>query len=264
MIVDADATWRGEQMIRSTVSNGDDPGSEVVPCDLAQVVSDLHETLSHLDGHTVSFGWRGGQTACFTVAGVQIVLTESTGPGGAPCIAVAVASATTDTDCEGTCSSVIEHLQRRYPLIPILKGKDARQPATRSTTSAARARAATARARGGAYFAARTSAASLFPRIVDDAQPALPDPNCARLRSAFTQTDPEPAARMSTPLRLSTHLLNASLIMVWAPLGAGVMAYALVKGEDARFSGRMVVLTGLFAAAFNTPFGQYMSAITGV
>lgn len=136
----------------------------------------------------------------------------------------------------------------------------------RSGRTGARTRAATARARGGAYFTTSAKSSGPFPRIVDE--PSLPvshDVEFARVRSAFNYVEPEvPSLRLSTPLRLTTHALNASLIMVWAPLGAGVMAYSLVRGESTRFSGRMVVLTGLFAAALNTPFGQYMSTMIGV
>ncbi|WP_146036510.1 hypothetical protein [Pseudotabrizicola formosa] len=148
---------------------------------------------------------------------------------------------------------------------PIAPRQSTRASVARSKSAGARARAASARARGGAYFATSGGANGPFPRIVDE--PSLPESHnvaFARVRSAFNYVEPEaPPPRLSTPLRLTTHALNASLIMVWAPLGAGVMAYALVKGENTRFSGQMVVLTGLFAAALNTPIGQYMSAMIG-
>lgn len=87
----------------------------------------------------------------------------------------------------------------------------------------------------------------------------------ARVRDAFTQIDPEPPApHLSTPLRLATHALNASLILVWPPLGAAVMAHSLIRGENTRLSGYLVVMTGLFGVAFDTTLGQYVAAMAGV
>ncbi len=59
---------------------------------------------------------------------------------------------------------------------------------------------------------------------------------------------------LSTPMRLAVHAMNATLILVWLPLGAAAMAYSLVKGEDIRVSGRLMAVTGTFLAFAQSPW----------
>lgn len=63
----------------------------------------------------------------------------------------------------------------------------------------------------------------------------------ARLRAVMVQEEP----RLSAPMRLTIHALNATLIMVWGPLGAAAMAHGLVTGENPRLAAHLMVLTGL-------------------
>lgn len=123
---------------------------------------------------------------------------------------------------------------------------------------------ARARARAKARASARTTPLS---EIAND-RLTLPHPHSrelARLRDALYQADPEEIpAPMSTQLRLTAHALNATLILVWAPLGAAVMTYSLLKGEDMKLSARLMVLTGLFATAIEGSMGQHMAALVGV
>jgi len=126
-------------------------------------------------------------------------------------------------------------------------------------------KSATARARARAK--ARASAlASPLSEIAND-RPTLPHPRSrelARLRDALYQADPEEIpAPLSTQLRLTAHALNATLILVWAPLGAAVMTYSLLKGEDMKLSARLMVLTGLFATAIEGTIGQHVAALAG-
>jgi hypothetical protein len=109
------------------------------------------------------------------------------------------------------------------------------------------------------------------PVAQDDAtandQPDLPrprDPELARLRAALyepRETDlPEPP---SAQMRLAVHAMNATLIVVYAPLGAAVMTYALLKGEDMKLSARLLMLTGSISMMVQTPLGQSMAAFVG-
>ncbi len=88
---------------------------------------------------------------------------------------------------------------------------------------------------------------------------SLYDPDLLRIRSALY--DVEPVAQMSNPMRLAVHAMNATLIMVWAPLGAVVMAHGVLKGENMRLSAHLMVLTGLGSAALNGPGAQQMLAL---
>lgn len=125
----------------------------------------------------------------------------------------------------------------------------------------------TARARARARAKATAKAASPLPEIANDhPTPLHPrDRELAQLRDALYQADheetPEP---LSTQLRLTAHALNVTLILVWAPLGAAVMTYSMLKGEDMKLSARLMVLTGLFATALGGPIGQQVMTISGV
>lgn len=78
--------------------------------------------------------------------------------------------------------------------------------------------------------------------------PPPPDP----LRIAFRQDEP---ARLSPPMRLAIHAMNATLIMVWGPVGALALAHGLVKGENLRTAAQMMVLSGLASAVMHSPTG---------
>ena len=78
-------------------------------------------------------------------------------------------------------------------------------------------------------------------------------------RAALYQ-DEDADAPMSTQMRLAVHCLNATLIMVWMPFGAAVMTYSIMKGEDMRFSGRIMALTGTFLAFAHSPLGHSVAA----
>ncbi|MES2434022.1 MAG: hypothetical protein V4586_09390 [Pseudomonadota bacterium] len=128
-------------------------------------------------------------------------------------------------------------------------------------------KSATARARARARVKAQAKSLAPLSEIANDhPTPLHPrDRELAQLRDALYQADAdETPAPLSTQLRLTAHALNATLILVWAPLGAAVMTYSLLKGEDMKFSARLMVLTGLFATALGGPIGQQVMAISGV
>ena len=85
----------------------------------------------------------------------------------------------------------------------------------------------------------------------------------ARLRDALYPEVgvKEPAAVYSTQMRLAAHCMNATLIVVYAPLGAAVMTYSLLRGEDMRLSSRMMAVAGTMFAVAHSPIGQTMAAM---
>lgn len=96
-------------------------------------------------------------------------------------------------------------------------------------------------------------------------QPEMPPPRTAemeRLWQALCEPDTSPP--YSTQMRLAVHCLNATLIVVWMPLGAAVMTYAILRGEDMRFSGRLMAVTGTLLALAHSPIGHSMKAMAGV
>lgn len=101
-------------------------------------------------------------------------------------------------------------------------------------------------------------------------KPDLPLPKSAelaRLREALYPVEAEAEAQAaekpvhSTQMRLAAHAMNATLIVVYAPLGAAVMTYSLLRGEDIRLSGRVMALVGTFFALAQTPMGQTVAAM---
>lgn len=96
--------------------------------------------------------------------------------------------------------------------------------------------------------------------------PDLPEPRnveLTRVREAlYPSTEvTEKAAVYSTQMRLAAHCMNATLIVVYAPLGAAVMTYSLLRGEDMRLSSRMMAVAGTMFAVAHSPVGQTMAAM---
>lgn len=99
------------------------------------------------------------------------------------------------------------------------------------------------------------------PSVVANSRPDLPraqDADLIRLRHALYADEGE---GYSVPMRLAVHAMNATLIMVWLPLGVTAMTHGLVKGEDMRLASRLMVLTGTVAALAQSPFGQQVAAL---
>jgi len=103
-------------------------------------------------------------------------------------------------------------------------------------------------------------------------RPHLPrwhDPELARLREALY--DPAEAAaaaaleaaKPTAQMRLAIHAMNATLIAVYAPFGAAVMTYSLLKGEDLKVSARMLMLAGSVSMMLSTPIGQSVFGFVG-
>lgn len=52
----------------------------------------------------------------------------------------------------------------------------------------------------------------------------------------------------SVPLRVATHAISLSLVAAALPVGAALMTYNLLKGEDIRVTARLTTLSGLALA----------------
>lgn len=95
--------------------------------------------------------------------------------------------------------------------------------------------------------------------------PDLPMPmlsDLARVRLALYPVDPEAErAKADVPsnsVRLTVHCMNATIIMVSGPIGVAVMLNSILRGEDLRFSGRLMALTGAILAIGHSSLGQSM------
>ncbi len=83
-----------------------------------------------------------------------------------------------------------------------------------------------------------------------------------RLREALYPVDlGEEQVVYSTQMRLAAHCMNATLILVWAPLGAAVMTYSVLRGENMRLSSRLMAMSGTVFALAHSPIGETMAAM---
>jgi hypothetical protein len=111
--------------------------------------------------------------------------------------------------------------------------------------------------------------ATAAPLVAANDQPDLPlphDAELARLRLALYPPEPvsEEGPQYSTQMRLAAHCLNATLILVWSPLGAAVMTYSILRGEDMRLSARTMAVAGTLFALAHSPLGQTVAVMAGV
>ena len=82
-----------------------------------------------------------------------------------------------------------------------------------------------------------------------------------QLRKVFKPQQAPSVERPNTQMRLTAHCFNAALIMVYAPLGAAVMTYSLLKGEDLHLSARLMSVAGTLVAVSHTPLGTSFRAM---
>lgn len=92
------------------------------------------------------------------------------------------------------------------------------------------------------------------------------NPELARLRMALyppkpVAAAPQPETPASTQLRLAAHAMNATLIIVALPVGAAMLTYSVLRGENMRLSTAAMVATGLATTLLQTPLGQTMLAL---
>lgn len=87
------------------------------------------------------------------------------------------------------------------------------------------------------------------------------DPELSRLRAALYPTDDTPAPHLtSAQMRLAAHTMNATLIMVALPVGAAMLTYSVLRGENMRLTSAALVATGLASSLLQ---GPVISALMG-
>ena len=125
--------------------------------------------------------------------------------------------------------------------------------------------------------AARVKRVSLKPQMADPVpfkplsliaandKPQLPrtcSAELTRVRHALYPLQEVPEKPVySTQMRLAAHAMNATLIVVWPPLGAAVMTYSVRRGENMQMSARLMAVAGTLYAIAHTPIGQGMMAM---
>lgn len=117
------------------------------------------------------------------------------------------------------------------------------------------------RASGAANEIHRPLPATVIPIKPQVALKTWDEADLARLRIALYAKEDE---TYTTQMRLAVHAMNATLIIVWMPLGVAAMVHGMVKGEDMRLASRLMVAAGSFAALAQTPFGMQMVALASL
>jgi hypothetical protein len=244
--------------------------------DFARIVAELELVLTRLNGVTTDIAWDCEDFVCFQIPGRRFVLawSEVARRGFGGCLSVAVGPGRTGDggDPADLCSRLVDRIQSRFDplavlwcqaegvtdaevidtlvdqlphLIPMLPA--ALPPVDSLLDGLVRAED------------------RLILGIAANDQPALPRERSVELANVRAALYPEHEPQMvySTQLRLAAHCLNATLILVYAPLGAAVMTYSLLRGEDMRLSSRMMAVAGTLFALSHSPVGQTVAAMAG-
>jgi hypothetical protein len=85
--------------------------------------------------------------------------------------------------------------------------------------------------------------------------PQLPHPQVLELARVRAALEEQPTAP-STALRLAAHAINATMVCVALPVGAAMMTYSLMRGENLTASARMLAVLGLAVGAQNVGLAQ--------
>lgn len=116
----------------------------------------------------------------------------------------------------------------------------------------------------GAKAKARTSPPKAAP---SNDQPQIPrqrNLELERVRTAlYPAPTPPPPHLVSPQLRLAAHTMNATLIMVALPVGAAMLTYSVLRGENMRLTTAALVATGFASTLLQSPFGQQLVSIAG-
>lgn len=230
---------------------------------LARLVAELDTELRHHHpaGHTLS--WDCDDVAQFDVDGVRVLLGLGAAPGTANDVCLTVAVGPTPNH-EGPASPLAERHKRVCVLI--VAGIESRHRAERVawltntkpltadlvdelTDSLAPSPAVSIRPR----HPQATQRQAQRERIISD------QVRLSRVRDAlYTVQDDKPAAP-SPQLRLASHALNCALIPVALPVGAALMTYSLLRGENLNLSARAAAITGTAVGFWQAGLGDQIA-----
>lgn len=249
-------------------------------CSFVRVVTELEGLLSRLRNNALRTRWDYEDVVVFDIGETRIVLgwSEDQTDGLPACLLVSVGPLPSavdpahDPSYELLCSRLVERIQTRYmpdavlwrqlplaiepelvdalidalpPIRDVLGQKDEPEPAPVPRAEPKRI------------------ATTLLPANDAPELPKRPESELHRVRAAL-YPEPEVTEQETVQMRLAAQAMNATLIVVWMPLGVAAMTYSLMKGEKIGFSARMMAVTGTLIGWSQTPFGQQVVAFAGV
>ena len=250
----------------------------------ARTVAELEAVLSRPQSCQVRIAWDCDDFVCFDIPGtrIQLAWSEVDRRGYTACLTISVGPVERASPRfhEDMCSRLVERIRTRFDPVAVMwcqaegdVGADVIDDLLDALPHLGTILPAVETLLDGlsqqeARLSARTTVKDLPKRslpgpVAANDQPDLPRPQDAQLQRVREALYPHErhGRGYSTQMRLAVHCLNATLILVWGPLGAAVMAYSLVKGEDMRLSARIMAVTGTFLAFASTPFGMTVAAM---
>ncbi|MDT8856065.1 hypothetical protein RNZ50_13785 [Paracoccaceae bacterium Fryx2] len=257
------------------------------PLNFALIVGEMDAALDKCCSGPRAFVWDCEDVAVFDTDGTRMVLGHSDSPGGghAGCLTIAVGPS---PGCltpsplalrhDGLCRLIVDRVQSRHPAGTVLWHQtpqvvtpdlvdaliDALPDATALSAPQPEAEAAAIVVVAPHIRRVPLAPPAAAPCAGND-RPDLPCPQLEqmqRVRDAlYPAPEPAgPAAKPSTPMRLAVHTVNATLIVVSLPVGAALMTYTLLRGEDMQLSARVMAVTGTLVGLSHSPLGHQMMA----
>ena len=256
--------------------------------DFARTVAELEGVLSRLQSQEVRIAWDCDDFVCFEIPGTRIQLSwsEVDRRGYKACLSVSVGPGKIAAKGyhEDMCSRLVDRIQTRFEPVAVLwcqaDGEIGSQvidelldalphlgtvlPDIDSViASLTEQEARLSRPGMPAKAAPRIKPRRLTPIRPANDQPHIPlprDKDLQNVRHAL-YAETENGAPYSTQMRLAVHCLNATLILVWTPLGAAMMTYSVLRGENMRLSSRVMAVTGTLLALAHSPVGMTVAAM---
>lgn len=247
--------------------------------DFALLVGELNSALGKIEADEQSFSWDCDDVALFDLDGARVILSLDRAPGSGhdACLSVSAGPAPgADVDSpilrrtSAMCRMIVDRLQTRYPTDAVV-WHHLGGAMTPDRLDLLLAEVPSAR-----DLEPLTKAQLRFPPLAPVNPPEIANdhPDLPRRRSGneavraalYPEGAPwdavvQPANENATPMRLAIHTMNATLILVSLPVGAAMMTYSLLRGEDLRRTSQVMVLTGLGVVFTQSAFGQSLLAM---
>lgn len=230
-----------------------------LPVNFAKLVGDMDKLLDQWVDHPFKASWGSETIVAFDQPGTRVILgwSDIPGLGLGGVLTVSVGPSTLlgkpvmRPDPEALCSRLLAHLCKQVMAEEVIWHRIACHMSAEWVDLLIDALPETAPPPADPDPAEQAATASVlaFPDRLRDLEHA-------DLRAALTNAPPTPPMHLSTPMRLAVHAMNATLIVVWGPLGAVALTYGLIKGENLRRAAHLMVLSGLASAVMNSPSGQ--------
>jgi hypothetical protein len=239
--------------------------------DFARIVAELAGALTRPQSPEVRIAWDCDDFVCFDVPGTRIQLSwaevERRGYHGCLSVAVGPGEDQGRGHHEDLCSRLVDRICTRFDPISVVwcQAEGVVGAEVIDSLTEALPHLAPPLPDIDSLVAGLTEQDQRLrgqPMVAANSQPDLPrqsDPNLTMLRTALYPDDNGPP--YSTQMRLAVHCLNATLIVVWAPMGAALMTYSILKGENMRLSSRMMALAGTVFALAHSPVGSTVAAM---